>query len=366
MSELTFVSPLNLPAALSARRARERLRALLLAAFWLLFTLPAGAADTVEDDDFPDFDDAPGLRDFEHPDWFKLSFLNLPLDLKEAVDSGKRGLMVYFGQAHCAYCEALIQINFTDKEIVAYTREHFDVVPVDIWSDREVVTMDRRVVTEKDYALSQNTSFTPSIVFYDHRGRAVFRLRGYYPPYQFRAALEYVADRHYDHLTFREYLARGDPDLAFEEGALIEEDFFAPPPFALARHRFPAQRPLAVFFEQGNCHACDVLHTKPLSDPGIQRMLRDFEVVQVNMWADTPVLTPDGRRVTARQWAADLGLFFAPSVVFFDERGGEIVRLDSVARFFRLSHVLTYVLTGAYRTGGGFQRWRHNVLTRVE
>ena len=35
------------------------------------------------------------------------------------------------------------------------------------------------------------TNFTPSLVFYDADGNIALRLRGYYPPYQFRAALEY-------------------------------------------------------------------------------------------------------------------------------------------------------------------------------
>ncbi len=366
LPEVTMLFLVKNASAVSPPRLPRRGRTLCCAALWILASITVNAASAVTDDDFPEFDDVPGLREFEHPEWFKLSFLNLPLDLKEAAAAGKRGLMVYFGQAHCAYCEALLQVNFGDEEIVAYTRKHFDVIPVDIWSDREVVTMDWRVISEKDYALSQGTNFTPTIVFFDDRGKVVFRLRGYYPPYQFRAALEYVADRHYRRMTFREYLAGGDPDLAFEEGGLIEEDFFMSPPYVLARDRIPGQKPLAVFFEQGNCHACDVLHTKPLSEPSIQKMLQEFEVAQVNMWSDTPVLTPDGRRTTARRWAADLGLFFAPSVVFFDERGDEILRLDSVARFFRLSRVLTYVLTGAYRRVDGFQRWRREALTHVE
>lgn len=303
------------------------------------------------------FDDEPRVRDIEYPDWFKLSFLDLRDDVREAVAAGKRGLMVYFGQAHCAYCEALIEVNFADPEIAAYTQQHFDVVPIDIWGDRVVITTTGQVLTEKALALEEETNFTPSILFYDTDGDEVFRLRGYYPPYKFRAALEYVADRHYHRSSFREYLARGEEAMTFE-GELSEEDFLSPPPYALDRTHFPGEQPLLVLFEQSDCHGCDVLHTEAFSDSDVRRTLQTFEVVQLDMWADTPVLTPAGERLSARDWAAELGLFYAPALVFFDQHGREIIRVDSVVRFHRLARVLKYVASGGYKKHRNFQRWR--------
>lgn len=324
-----------------------------------LFATPAAFAATAEDDDdFEfEFDDGPRRRDVDYPKWFKLSFLDLREDLAEALANGKRGLMVYFGQAHCAYCQALMEVNFQDQDIVAYTQTHFEVVPIDVWGDKQTVSMRGEELTEKELAARENTVFTPSIIFYNADAQEVFRLRGYYPPYKFRAALEYVADAHYRRETFRHYLERADPTMAFEAGALIEEDFFSPPPYALDRSRLPGQRTLVVFFEQGVCHACDVLHTEPLGESNIRKMLGQLEAVQLDMWSDTPVLTPGGRRLTARKWAEDLGLFYAPSLVFFDEQGEEIMRVDSVLRFHRFDRVLRYVLTGAYREHRNFLRW---------
>ncbi|MBT8440695.1 MAG: thioredoxin, partial [Gammaproteobacteria bacterium] len=66
----------------------------------------------------------------------------------------------------------------------------------------------------------------------------------------------------------------------------------------------------------------------------------------------------DGERTTAREWANKLNIFYAPSMVFFDENGREIIRLDSVVRFFRLRNVLNYILSGAYKTQPNFQAWR--------
>lgn len=323
--------------------------------------LPVTSSYAVDDDDWDEpltFDDTPLKQPVHYPAWFRLSFLNLQDDLDEAVRFNKRGLIVYFSQKYCPYCQKLLEVNFGMHDISRYTREHFDVITVDIFGDRTVTDFSGLELTEKEFAEMEEVNFTPSMIFYDRRGKEALRLKGYYPPYKFRAALEYVADGHYHKEDFREYLERGDPSLTFEPGELIEEDFFGEPPYAFDRSRMPAQLPLAVFFEQGDCHACDVLHTGPLQNEVILKQLENFEVVQLDMWGDTPVITPDGQQMTSREWASQLGLFYAPTVIFFDEHGKEAIRLDSVVRFFRLQRVLDYVSSGVYKKGITMQRWR--------
>lgn len=337
-------------------RAIGRFFVTCFSAFLLAWQQPTPAVE-VEADAYR-FDDTPLKQPLEYPPWFKESFLDLGDDLQEAVEGGKKGIVVYFGQKRCAYCRMLMEVNFGLPDIVEYTRRHFDVIPVDIWSVTEVTDVRGETLTEREFALRERTNFTPSLVFYDADGREALRLRGYYPPYQFRAALEYVADDHYKKESFPEYLARGEDAMKFEPGELNEEEFFSPPPHNLDRSRFPARRPLVVFFEQGTCHACDVLHGEPLRDPDIARLFRRLDSVQLDMWADTPLITPSGKRTTAKRWAEELGLFYAPSLIFFDERGKRILQVDSVVRFFRLRNVLAYIVSRDYLREPNFQRWR--------
>jgi thioredoxin-related protein len=313
-------------------------------------------AESNETDPF-DFDDLPLEELLDHPEWFKESLLELDDDLAEAVAAGKKGLIVYFGQKRCPYCQRLMDVNFGASDIATYTREHFDVVAIDIWSPEMVRTPSGESLSQREFAQKLGTTFTPSLVFYDAEGQLVFRLRGYYPPYQFRAALEYVAGGHYQRERFPVYMARGDQTLRFEPGDLIEEPFFSPPPHNLDRSRMAAELPLVVFFEQGDCHACDILHTQPLRRPTVRRLFERFESVQLDMWADTPLVKPDGQPSTARKWAEELGIFYAPSIVFFDERGQEIIRVDSVVHFFRLRNVLNYVVSRGYLSEPNFLRW---------
>ena len=308
------------------------------------------------------FDDSPLEEPLTYPDWFTLSFLNLPEDLEDAVSAGKDGLIVFFGQKYCPYCKALIDINLGESDIVTYTRRHFDVVTVDVHGDRTVTTLDGDQLSEKAFAERENTNFTPSLLFYGEDGEKALRLRGYYPPYDFQAALEYVADDHYENETFREYLARAGLSRADEGEGLNDEPFFADPPYMLDRTRIEAERPLAVFFEQGDCHACDVLHEGPLQNVVIRGQLEFLDNVQLSMWADTPVVTPGGERTTAREWAEELGLFYTPTIIFFDRQGEEILRVDSVVHFYRLRGVLDYILSGAHEKGITYQRWRRGPL----
>ena len=326
---------------------------------FLLAVVSLGLSAAEDSFDIETIDDTPRLRDIQYPEWFKLSFLELRSDLSEALEDGKTGIIVYFGQKHCAYCEALMEVNFRRKQdIVHYTREHFDVIPIDIWGSREVVDMNGVHTTERLLSEREKTNFTPSLIFYDGQGNEALRLRGYYPPYEFRAALEYVVDGYYEIESLRDSLARANPPPKLEAGGMNERDFFLRPPYVLDRSEFPAHQPLVVFFEQHECHACDVLHTGPLGDTETQMLLDDFEAVQLDMWSDRPVVAPDGQRLTASQWARQLGLFFAPTLVFFDERGEEILRVDSVVRLYRLRRMLEYVVTKGYLTVPSYQRWR--------
>lgn len=158
-----------------------------------------------------DFDDSPRIIGLHAPDWFELSFLDLPEDLERAVERGKQGLAVYYGMDDCPYCEQLFEVNFEKEDIRAQLSDNFDVVAIDVLGDREVTGLDGEVKFEREYASEQRLNFTPSIAFYDADGERIHQMRGYYPPYRFRALLDFVTERHDREMSFRDYLDRADP-----------------------------------------------------------------------------------------------------------------------------------------------------------
>lgn len=333
-------------------------KALAACVFGVGLMLSAGQSIAQNQPEF--FNDQPLSEEIILPDWFKVSFLELKDDLQEALANGKRGIIVYFGQKHCPYCKAQLENNWGQHDILSYTLQHFDVIAIDVLGQRQVVDFDGTSYTEKQFAIKHKTNFTPTIVFYVKGGKVALKLRGYRPPYQFRAALEYVADKHYAQEPFADYLARAETAYSYGKDALNEHESFLPPPYALDRSRIPAGRPLLVAFERRRCHACDVLHAGPLEDTRIKAYLKKMDVVQLDMHADTPVITPSGQRTTAHDWAKQLKLDYAPTLVFFDEHGREIIRIDSVVWFFRLRNVLEYVVSKGYLEYPTYQAWKQH------
>lgn len=327
----------------------------LLYLFFIICT--AFNVHAAKDDNYS-FSDQPLDEALSLPDWFKLSFLEISDDIEEAKQQNKKGLIIYFGQKFCPYCKAHLENNWGQNDIIKYTRENFDVIAINVKGQRPVLDVDGNTYTEKTFSALKKTNFTPSILFYNTKGQEVLRLRGYRPPYQFRAALEYVADEHYIKENFRSYMARAESALSFGKEELNENNIFNSPPYLLDRSHIKAQNPLIVFFERKRCHSCDILHAGPLIRPEIESQLLKFDVVQLDMQSTQPLITPAGTKTTATEWAEQLEIDYTPTIVFFDLDGKEIIRIDSVVWFYRLRNVINYVSTGAYKKYPTFQLWR--------
>ena len=304
------------------------------------------------------FDDRPLDEPLVLPDWFKLSFLEISEDIKEAKEQNKKGLIIYFGQKYCPYCKAHIKNNWGQNDIVKYTQKNFDVIAINVKGQRPVLNIDGKSYTEKSFSALKKTNFTPSILFYNAQGQEILRLRGYRPPYQFRAALEYVADKHYKKETFRNYMARAESALGFGKAELNTNEAFNSPPYLLDRSRIKAEQPLMVVFEQKHCHACDILHGGPFTRPEIESQLLKLEAIQLDVNSEQPIITPGGKKTSATKWAEQLDINYSPTIVLFDEGGKEIIRIESVVWFYRLRSVLKYVLSGGYKKYPTFQLWR--------
>ena len=293
-----------------------------------------------------------GAKTTETPEWFKESFLDFEEDIDEATASGKR-LMLYFHQEGCPYCNALIEHNFTQPDIYETVRNHLDVVEINMWGDREVVQVGGRSFTEKTLSQALDVNYTPTLLFFNEDRKVALRLDGYYPPDEFRRALRYVIEKKDGEMTYAKFAA----SLATaDDGKLNSEPFFRPAPFDLDRVK-ASNRPLAVYFEKPNCVSCDALHHKVLTDPPTRELAERFDSVQLDLRADTPVVTPDGRNTTVRDWALALDIKFAPTVVFFDTSGKEVMRTEAMFRTFHTQSVYDYVLSGAYQTQPNFQRY---------
>lgn len=290
----------------------------------------------------------------EQPQWFKQSFLDLNEDIAEASENGKR-LMIYFYQDGCPYCKKLLQDNFGQRAIAEKTRNNFDVVSLNIWGDRDV-SLGEITTTEKDFAERLKVMYTPTLIFFNEEGKAVLRANGYYQPQKFDAALDYVLQRKDKTQSFREYLA--SVGAAKQSQGKLHTDVAnlqAPYDFSKSNDKYRL-----VMFEQKQCKECDELHLDILQRDESKQQLKKFDVAVLDMWSDDKLTHPDGQEMAVKDWARELNIQYAPSLVYFDPQGNEVFRSDGYLRTFHVQSIMEYVSTGAYKTQPNFQRYIDN------
>ena len=331
-----------------------------MAAALLSLALPAAAAGSSR------FDDA-AIVSSKAPDWFKPSFLDLQADLSDALKSGKKGLLVYFGSEGCSYCKAFVESSLADPLIAGSVQRHFDAINLDIFDDAEMIDLQGNIMPVKVFAKRERAVFSPTVIFYGAGGKTLLRVVGYQSPDRFGKVLDYVIGDHYRMKTLADYLnAQPAVPARVKAAGLIDNPLFMTPPYALDR-RVPAKKPLLVIFEQPGCDECEQFHTGVLTDPKVQKLIKQFEVARLDSTDNkTPVLGTRGEKLTPQGWVRSLELSHSPALVFFDEGGKEVLRIDALALNQRMARAMGYVLDKAYLRGIHFQRYtREKSLERL-
>jgi thioredoxin-related protein len=289
------------------------------------------------------------------PPVFVETLLELPDDAAQAAKSGKR-LLLYFGQVGCPYCKELMQTSFTQKAIVDKTAKHFLPIAFNLFGDREVTWFDGKVRSEKELAKYLKVQFTPTLLLLDEKGNIIARINGYYPPHRFSAALDYSVQRLEGKRSFAEHM-KAVPQTG-ASATLNEQPFFMKPPLNLARK--PGDKPLAVLFESRHCAPCDELHQEGFKRKETLAAISRLDVARFSLSGREALITPDGRSTNAEAWSRELGIGYTPSVVFFDDTGREVFRLEAYVRPFHFTSSFEYVASGAFRKEPEFQRFLQN------
>jgi len=295
-----------------------------------------------------------GATDTEYPSWFKESFLEFAEDIEEASTAGKR-LAIMFYQDGCPYCNALVERNLAQRDISQLMQRQLDIVALNMWGSRELVSVAGKTYSERDFAAALNIQYTPTMLFFNEQGQIILRLNGYLPPPEFKRALNYVTEKHEASQSYSQYVAANPVTAA--KSTLNSPSFFESAPYDLTPQTNTLKRPLAVFFEQKDCPACDTLHQTVIQDNQTQKIISKFKAIQLDMWSNVPLITPSGTATTAKDWANALNINYAPSIVLFDTEGNEIIRMESVFKILHTQSTLDYVLSGAYQTQPSFQKY---------
>jgi thioredoxin-related protein len=340
----------SLPYAHKCERRQAHYLAYLVLLPWLLIASVALQADETK----AATGEFLGAMDTVYPDWFKVSFMELEEDIAEAAEEGKR-LMLVFHQDGCPYCNAFVERNLAQSDIEQTLKTKFDVIEINMWGDREVVSMDGKTYSEKEFAAVLQVQFTPTVLFLTEEGGLSLRLNGYYDPDKFRIALDYVTNKMEGELSFNEYAASRNESKSSK--SLTTREYFTGAISDLSDRGMKGDKPLLLIFEQGTCKNCETLHEKILSKPESQVLLAGFDVYQIDMWGREPFKTPAGEQTTGRQWSKAMNINYAPTMILYSADGTEVIRSESFFKTFHNQSILDYVSSDSWREEPSFQRY---------
>jgi len=286
------------------------------------------------------------------PSWFMNSFLELSDDIDELASQDKR-LMVFVEQDGCPYCHAFITKNLQDKTTKDKLQKHFGVIAINMFGSKEMVDTDGQTLTEKEFALKHKIQFTPTLIFYNEEGEQILRLNGYVDIPQFNLALDYVIGKRERDLTYKQFLSNNYENK--KDAKLIEEkDLFKKSKNFM---RTEGSNKMAIFFETPACKQCEVLHDTLLKDKLTRDLLKKIDVYQVDLNSSNSIVNPHKMIVKIKDWADELNITHIPTVIFFDEKGEEIVRVEAILKNYHFQSIVDYVASDAFKEEKEFQRY---------
>ena len=101
---------------------------------------------------------------------------------------------------------------------------------------------------------------------------------------------------------------------------------------------------LLVYFGQDGCPYCKALMKVNFGDPEIVATTRrNFVAIALNLWGDREVTWIDGRRLTEKELGRVLNVQFTPTLLFFDEQGTVVLRLNGYSPPDKFRVALAYV-----------------------
>ena len=134
---------------------------------------------------------------------------------------GSKPLAVVIEAPYCAGCDEMHREGFQRPEVRAQLTA-FDVVRFGVGEREVVTTPDGRKLPVDAWARELKILYTPSIVFFDAKGREVFRAEAYLRPFHLAGSFAYVASGAYlKEPSFQRFLqARGER--MREEGKAVD------------------------------------------------------------------------------------------------------------------------------------------------
>jgi len=101
---------------------------------------------------------------------------------------------------------------------------------------------------------------------------------------------------------------------------------------------------LMIYFGQDGCPYCKALMQTNFSQSRIvEKTRRHFVALAINIWGDREVTGLDGKVRSEKDFARAMGVQFTPTILFLDEKGDVVARLNGYYPPHRFEATLDYV-----------------------
>ena len=296
-----------------------------------------------------------GGMNFETPNWFKTSFLEIAEDAQEAGESGKH-LLLFFHLNGCPYCTATVNDQFKQEPIKSFMQAHFDSIEINIKGDREIAMTADFTTTERELAEHLKIEHTPAILMLNRENETVLRLNGFRSTPALKLALEYVQQNAYLESSFSDYKRR--------QMRFGQYRFIANPMIETVTDFSAISEPVLLIIEDDDCNECSTFHTRLINRQPIIEQLAQYRFIRIDAKSDSRITDFNGRSISVKDWVAELNMAYRPGLIFFDQ-GREINRIESMLYPYHFEQVLRFGLNRNYEKFpdySSFSRARRDAL----
>lgn len=172
----------------------------------LLAPMPASSAEQVEPEAF----------------YNVVAFGDFQQNLQEALDKGKKGMLVYFYQDACPFCKKMEKEVFTRPIVHDFMHKYFDVYKVNIKGNKQFVDVDGDQLPQTDFAVQYRARATPTLIIFGPEGEEAVRFVTNPTAEEMLALGKFVVDgAHKEDMDFFEYKSANTDGIRAE----IREDY---------------------------------------------------------------------------------------------------------------------------------------------
>lgn len=127
-------------------------------------------------------------------------------ELKNAKQSGKKGVLLMFTQEDCPWCRRMEETVLNQSEVQDYFHKHFAIYHVDMKGDVGLVDFKGKQTTEKQFSADNRVRATPVFAFFDLDGNYLTRFTGASKDSkEFLQLGKYVEEGAYKRMPFNKY-----------------------------------------------------------------------------------------------------------------------------------------------------------------